>query len=256
MTNSPQGAVLAQYAKQLKLPTLAEKYTGLARQARDEGWPYEDYLREVLEAEIHARQDRVAERRVREAKFPEIKTLDQIEWDALHGVSRPKVLELASCDFVDRGEDIVLAGPVGTGKTMLASGFGIEAARRRYRVAFRRASDLVRALLEARDDRTLGRLHAHFEGVSLLVVDEFGFVPFDRAGGELLFNLLSERHARQRSTIVTTNLKFGEWVRVLGCEKLTVALLDRLSARAHVLTTLGPSYRTLKRELTAHEEVG
>ena len=254
MTSSPREAVLAQYARQLKMPTLLREYPGLARQAQDEGWPYEDYLREVLEAEIRSRQDHVAARRVREAKFPEIKTLDLVEWDALHGVSRPKVLELASCAFVDRGEDIVLAGPVGTGKTMLAVGIALEAARRRYRVAFRRAADLVRALLEARDDRTLSRLHAQFEGVSVMVVDEFGFVPFDRAGGELLFNLLSERHARARSTIVTTNLKFGEWVQVLGCEKLTTALLDRLSARAHVLTTQGPSYRSLKRTLGKEED--
>jgi DNA replication protein DnaC len=198
--------------------------------------------------------DHVAAQRLREAKFPEIKTLDCVEWEALHGVSRPKVLELASCGFIDSGEDIVLAGPVGTGKTMLAVAIGIEAARRRYRVLFRRASDLVRALLEARDERTLSRLQAQLERVSLLVVDEFGFVPFNRAGGELLFNLLSERHAASRSTVVTTNLKFSEWIQVLGCEKLTTALLDRLSARAHVLTTKGPSYRSLKRSLGAEEE--
>jgi DNA replication protein DnaC len=226
----------------------------LARQARDEGWPYEDYLREVLEAEVYSRQDHVAARRVREARFPELKTLEQVEWEALHGVSRPKVLELASCAFVDSGEDVVLAGPVVTGKTMLAVAIGIEAARRRYRVLFRRAADLVRALLEARDERTLSRLQAQLERVSVLVVDEFGFVPFDRAGGELLFNVLSQRHALSRSTIVTTNLKFGEWIQVLGCEKLTTALLDRLSARAHVLTTQGPSYRSLKRALGAEEE--
>jgi DNA replication protein DnaC len=253
MTNSPRDAVLTEYARELKMPGLARTYPSLARQARDEAWPYEDFLRQALEAELLSRRDRAALRRVREAKFPELKTLDQIEWEALHGVSRPKVLELASCAFVERGEDIVVAGPVGTGKTMIAIGVGIEAARRRYRVVFRRASDLVRALLEARDDRTLTRLHAQLEGVSVLVLDEFGFVPFDRAGGELLFNLLSERHARARSTIVTTNLKFGEWIQVLGCEKLTTALLDRLSARAHVLTTLPPSYRSLKRSLATKE---
>jgi DNA replication protein DnaC len=254
MTNSPRDAVVTEYARQLKMPTLGREYVGLARQARDEGWPYEDYLREVLAYEIRSRQDHVAARRVREAKFPEIKTVDQIEWEALHGVSRPKVLELSSCAFVESGEDIVLAGPVGTGKTMLAVAIGIEAARRRYRVLFRRASDLVRSLLEARDERTLSRLHAQLARVSVLVVDEFGFVPFNRAGGELLFNVLSERHAQARSTVVTTNLKFGEWIQVLGCEKLTTALLDRLSARAHVLTTKGPSYRSLKRSLGAEEE--
>jgi len=168
--------------------------------------------------------------------------LDQIDWKVLAGVSRPKVLELASCEFVEKAEDIVIAGPVGTGKTHLAVALGVETARRRHRVAFIRAADMVRDLLEARDTRALGRLHQRLLRTSLLIVDELGFVPFERAGGELLFNLLSERHER-RSTLVTTNLAFSEWVDVLGDEKLTTALLDRLAHRAHILTTKGPSYR-------------
>jgi len=136
----------------------------------------------------------------------------------------------------------VIAGPVGTGKTHLAIALGVEVARRRYRVTFFRAADLVRDLLEARDARTLGRLHQRVKRAALLIVDELGFVPFDRAGGELLFNLLSERHER-RSTLVTTNLAFSEWVSVLADEKLTTALLDRLAQRAHILTTQGQSYR-------------
>jgi DNA replication protein DnaC len=209
--------------------------------------PYEDFLRELLEAEISARHDHVAARRLREAKFPDVKTLEQIEWEELRGISRPKLLELSSCAYVERAEDIVLAGPVGTGKSHVAVALGVEATKRRYRVAFRRAAELVRGLLEARDDRTLGRMHAQFERADVLIIDEFGFVPFDRAGGELLFNLLSERHAK-RSTIITTNLKFSEWLQVLGSEKLTTALLDRIGGRAQVLTTTGPSYRTRKRK--------
>jgi DNA replication protein DnaC len=168
--------------------------------------------------------------------------LDQIDWDVLAGVSRPKVLELASCEFVEKAEDVVIAGSGGTGKTHLAIALGVEATRRRHRVAFTRAADMVRDLLEARDARMLARLHQRFLRTSLLIIDELGFVPFERAGGELLFNLLSERHER-RSTVVTTNLAFSEWVDVLGDEKLTTALLDRLAHRAHILTTKGPSYR-------------
>ncbi len=238
-------AVIAAQVKQLKLPGVGRAYQELARQAGDGGWGYPEYLREVLDEELRSREQRVATQRLREARFPDVKTLDQIDWNALSGVSRPKIAELATCAFLDRAEDVVIAGPVGTGKTHLAIALGVEAARRRYRVAFFRAAELVRDLLEARDARTLGRLHQRVRAVALLIVDELGFVPFDRAGGELLFNLLSERHER-RSSLVTTNLSFSEWVGVLGDEKLTTALLDRLAQRAHILTTKGHSYRTRK----------
>ncbi len=246
MSNKVIDAVIGQQTKQLKLPGIGRAYTGVGRQARDEGWPYEEYLRELLDTELRSRYDRAAARRLHEARFPDVKTLDQIDWNVLAGVSRPKVLELASCEFIDKAEDVVIAGPVGTGKTHLAIALGVEATRRRYRVVFIRAADMVRNLLEARDARTLGRLHQRLLRAPLLIVDELGFVPFDRAGGELLFNLLSERHER-RSTLVTTNLAFSEWVEVLGDEKLTTALLDRLAHRAHIMTTQGPSYRMRER---------
>ena len=246
MSTTTRDAVLAGLCRELKLPTILRQYEALARQARDGGMPYEDFLLELLQAEVHSRRDRGAARRIREAHFPEIKTLDQVDWTALQGISRPKVLELATCEFVRKPEDIVLAGPVGTGKSMLAIALGVEAARRRHRVAFTRAADLVRDLREARDERTLGQLHRRMQRAELLIVDELGFVPFDQVGGELLFNLLTDRHGR-RSTIVTTNLAFGEWVQVFGSEKLTTALLDRLGHHLHVLTTKGPSYRTRAR---------
>ena len=220
-------AVLSEHLSALKLPGVAREYPALARQARDGGWAYEEFLRCILEAELRSRQERTAAHRLREAHFPDIKTLDQLDWKALQGVSRPKLLELASCDYLGRAEDVILAGPIGTGKTHIAIGLGVEAARRRFRVSFTRAAELVRTLLEARDERLLGRLHQRLERADLLIVDELGFVPFDRAGGELLFNLLSERYER-RSTLVTTNLAFSEWVHVFGDAKLSKARLDRL----------------------------
>ena len=245
--------MIAEYLKALKLPAFATEYQGLARQARDGGWDYEDFLRELLEVELHSREERTAKRRLKEARFPDPKTLDQLDWEALGGISKQKIMELATCEYITKAHDVIFAGPIGTGKTHMAISLGVEAARRRFRVGFFRAAELVRTLTEARDERALTLLHRRLRRVDLLILDELGFVPFERTGGELLFDLLSERH-EVRSTMVTTNLSFGEWVQVFGDEKLTTALLDRLVHHAHVLTTRGSSYRTRKRRNKSEEE--
>lgn len=242
MSDVARQAVIAEHLKTLKLPAVARDYAARARQARDGGWDYEDYLRDLLEAEVISRRERCAARRLRAAQFPDHKTLEQVDWSALKGISKPKLAELASCDYLDQADDVVFAGPIGTGKTHLAIALGIEATQRRYRVLFRRAADLVRQLIEARDERELGLFQRRLQRVDLLIVDELGFVPFDRTGGEILFHILADRYER-RSTMVTTNLAFSEWVEVFGDEKLTTALLDRLSHHAHILTPKGASYR-------------
>ncbi len=240
---SARAAVLEAHCRELKLPTVRRQYPELVRQAAHDGWDYEEFLLQLLEAEVLVRRDGAVARLLRGARFSDLKTMDQLDWDVPHGIERPQLAQLATCEYIERGEDVVIAGPIRTGKTHLALALGIEAVHRRQRVAFIRAVDLVRELVEVRDERTLSRLHHRYLRVAPLIVDELGLVPLERAGGELLFNLLADRYER-RSTIVTTNVVFSEWVQVFGDEMLTTALLDRLGHHAHILTTKGQSYRT------------
>jgi DNA replication protein DnaC len=235
-------------ARQLKMPGLARAFPDLARQAREEHWAFEDYLHDVLAVEIGSRVESAVKQRIRSAGFPEMKTLDEFDFTVAEGIAPAKIAHLAKGDWIAAGENVLLVGPIGTGKTHLAIALGIEAARQRRRVWFQRAADLVCGLVEARDAKELGRYQRRLERVDLLIVDELGFVPFDRNGGELLFNALAARHGR-RSVLMTSNLAFGEWPRVFGGdEKLTTALLDRLAEQATVLTSKGKSYRMRKRK--------
>jgi DNA replication protein DnaC len=177
MSNAASEAVIQEYCRELKLAAVVRDYPGLCRRARDGGWAYEDLLRELLEAEVANRHQSAARRLLREARFPDIKTLDQLDWSALKGVSRPKLMELASCEFIGRAEDVILAGPIGSGKTHVAIALGVEATRRRLKVHFTRAADLAPSLLEARDERRLTALQQRYQKVALLVVDELGCAP-------------------------------------------------------------------------------
>lgn len=239
--------IIRTHARTLKMPGLARGFEDLGRQAGEEHWQPEDYLSECLSVEIASRAESAVKQRLRAAAFPDMKTLDEFEFDVAEGVSAPKIADLARGEWIDGKQNVLLAGPIGTGKTHLAIALGVEAARQRRRVAFWRAADLVRTLIEARDAKDLGRYQRRLERVDLIVIDELGFVPFDRQGGELLFNVLAARHGR-RSVCITTNLAFSEWPRVFGGdEKLTTALLDRLAEHAIVITTKGKSYRMRKR---------
>jgi DNA replication protein DnaC len=237
-------------ARNLKMPGLLRAYEGLGRQAREEHWTHEEFLHEVLAVEVQSRSESAVRQRIRDARFPEPKTLDTFDFNASEGIDAAQISDLARGKWIADAENLIFAGPIGTGKTHLAIALGMEAARQRRHVGFWRAADLVRALLEARDNRELTRLQRRLARLELLILDELGFVPFDRTGGELLFNLVAERYER-RSVLVTSNLSFSEWPKVFGGdEKLTTALLDRLAHHAAVITTKGKSFRMRRRQAT------
>ena len=247
------GDLVRQQARVLKMPGAAREFEALARQAREERWTHEDFLHEVFTVEVASRRDSAIRKRICNAHFPELKTLDQFDFASADGIDAAQISELARGTWLASGDNVLLAGPIGTGKTHLATALGIEAAKQRKHVVFIRAAELVRTLVEARDQRELGRIQRRLDRVDLLILDELGFVPFDRAAGELLFGVIASRYEK-RSVMLTTNLSFAEWPKVFGGdEKLTTALLDRLAHHAVVITTKGKSFRMRKREPSTQE---
>jgi len=188
------------------------------------------------------RERRSAERRLKAAKFRNHKTLDEFDFSAQPAINKPLVLDLMRGDYLDRRENILLVGNSGTGKTHLATALGIAACSQGKRVRFFRITELLTALMEAREERQLLRLRTQLGKQDLLILDELGYVPASKAGSELLFDIISTAYERQ-SLIVTTNLPFENWTEVLVSERLTGATLDRLTHRCHILETRGESYR-------------
>ena len=251
MSSAAKATVLLEQVKMLcralKMPGLLKRLEELARQSEAEGWSALQVIEDALSTEIASRDASSVRLRVREARFPDMLTIDTFDFALASGIDKAQVLALARGKFVDEKQNVIFVGPVGTGKTHLATALGIEVARQRRRVTWYRAADLVRTLIEAKASREVGLLERRIARSKLLVLDELGFVPFDREGGELLFNLLSARH-RHASTVITSNLPFSEWPKVFGGdEKLTAAVLDRLAENAVVIATKGTSYRARRR---------
>lgn len=241
MSDQPQ-VLLGHYLKTLKLPTFLREYPKIAKQCATEGVDYERFLLRLAEQELIDRQGRMIERRIKQAKFPTIKSLDSFDFKALASLNKKKVEDLARCEYIDRKENIIALGNSGTGKTHIATGLGLTACQKRLPVLFTKASALVTELMEARDEKRLIRFQKQLARQKLLIIDELGFVPLSKTGAELLFEVFSQRY-EQGSVIITSNLPFDEWTETFGSERLTGALLDRLTHHVHILEMNGDSYR-------------
>jgi DNA replication protein DnaC len=234
--------LLEHYLKQLKLPTFHREYAPMAALCSKEKSDYTTYLLKLAEREVIDREKRAAERRIQAARFPVIRTLDTFDFLAQPSVNAALVKELMRGEYIDGKENVLLVGNSGTGKTHLATALALAACQQGRRVRFYTVSALVTQLLEAREARQLERLLRHLECQHLVVLDELGYVPFSKAGAELLFDVVSRAYERA-SLIVTTNLPFEQWTEVLGSERLTGAMLDRLTHRVHIIEANGESYR-------------
>ena len=239
--DTPQ-VLLEHHLKALRLPTILSEYDKVARQCAAEQVDYPRYLLRLTELELLDRDRRAIERRIRQAKFPVVKSLDSFEFLAIPSLNKTLVLELARCEFLSRKENLLLLGNSGTGKTHIALALGLAACQRGHRVRFTTAAALVSELIEARDDKHLLRFQKLLASYELLIVDELGYVPLSKSGAELLFETFSQRYERA-STLVTSNLPFEEWTEVFGSERLTGALLDRITHHVHILEMNGDSYR-------------
>ena len=186
----------------------------------------------------------MVERRIRSARFPAVKSLDTFDFTAIPSVNKALVTELAKCEYVQRRENIIAVGNSGTGKTHMALGLALASCQKGMSLGFTAAA-LVHELMEARDERRLLNLQRQLSRLSLLIIDELGFVPLSPTGAELLFEVFSQRYERG-SILVTTNLPFDEWTEVFGSERLTGALLDRLTHHVHILEMNGESYRLMR----------
>jgi DNA replication protein DnaC len=241
MTEAPQ-ILLNHRLKSLRLPTVLREYGKLAKQAAAEGLDHVQFLARLIELEMIDRERRMIERRIKAAKFPVVKSLDSFDFKAIPALNKMQVLELARCEWIERRENVIALGPSGTGKTHIALGLGLSACQKGLSVGFVTAAALVHELMEARDERRLLRLQKQMVSHKLLIIDELGFVPLSKTGAELLFELISQRYERG-ATLITSNLPFDEWTETFGSERLTGALLDRLTHHVNILEMNGESYR-------------
>jgi DNA replication protein DnaC len=251
-TAAPSGrnvaAELAYLTRVLKAPSLAAAVERLAERARAESWTHEEFLAACLQREVAARDSHGGEARIRAARFPARKALEDFDYDHQRSLKREAIAHLSTLDFVTARENVVFLGPPGTGKTHLSIGLGIRACQAGHRVAFATAAEWVARLADA---HTAGKLQdelVKLARIPVLIVDEVGYIPFEPEAANLFFQLVSSRYERA-SLIVTSNKPFGRWGEVFGDDVVAAAMIDRLVHHAEVISLKGDSYRLKNRDL-------
>jgi len=238
-----QELLLESYLKQLRLPCFAHSYQSLAQEAARTNLSYERYLLALAQEEVASRDTHRIERAIHQAHFPVLKDLADFDWTCVPSVPKTRILELAQGAYISKAEPIILLGNPGLGKSHVATGLALAACRQGRRVRFYNAAGLVNDLLKAQQEYQLSRVMTQLGKYELLVLDELGFIPFTPSGAQLLFQLCSALYERV-ALIVTTNLRFAEWSSIMGGdERMSAALLDRLTHRATILEFVGTSYR-------------
>jgi len=234
--------LLRTHLKQLRLPTMGAEFEKLAREAAERNQRYETYLLRLTELEVASRTSNALQARIKAAGFPVHKDFDTFDFTALPALNKPKILELARGEWIEEHANCCLVGSPGTGKTHVATALGLAACRLGKRVRFFTAGNLVTRLEEAQKQYQLDRFLTQLDKCDLLICDELGYLSFSRAGAELLFQVFADRYERA-SLLITSNLAFSDWGQVFQGERMTAALLDRLTHRCHIFEMNGESYR-------------
>lgn len=242
MSHESTALLLRANLKQLRLPSILSEYEKLSREAAAANEAYDEYLLRLTEVEVTARSANAIRERIRRAQFPMEKELDTYDFTLLPQLPKQRILELARGEWIEKRENVCFVGSPGTGKTHLAIALGLAACRQGRRVRFFSAANLVNRLEELQKQYQLERFLAQLDRTDLLICDELGYLSFSRAGAELLFQAFAERYERG-SLLVTSNLAFGDWNQVFQGERMTAALLDRLTHHCHILEMNGESFR-------------
>lgn len=238
--------LLQSHLKSLRLPTFIQNYRQFAEDAAQQNLDYERYLLALAEQEVTQRHLNRQQLRIRQARFPVLKELADFNFATLPTLNKQRILDLARGEYIHKSEPIILVGNPGLGKTHVAIGLALAACRQGHRVRFYNAAALVNLLLEAQQEHRFQKFLASTLKQQLIVLDELGFIPFTTTGAQLIFQFCSTLYERV-ALLVTTNLKFADWTQVFGDERLTAALLDRLTHKAHIIEFVGESYRFRQR---------